>query len=296
MFLDRQRLEAALRVACECSTLPISADRLPAHPARKTAPKLYLFDAIASTNRTLWELIDQHSLPEGSLVLARQQHNGKGQWGRQWLSPPGGLYLSTVLYPNLPLEFSAHLTLCTAWGIAKALREIPGCLSGTTNKIAVGLKWLNDLVLNGRKLGGILTETRIQRDLTELSSAPRITKAVVGVGINWRNPVPEPGINLQSVLQEQPVPLIESLEMLAAIVTIGVLSGYQHWQQVGIGSLLPEYEALLINMGQSVKIADRLGTITGVSATGALRVQFPPQPNQVDEIFIKPGAISLEYG
>jgi BirA family biotin operon repressor/biotin-[acetyl-CoA-carboxylase] ligase len=288
--LNRQRLEAALRVARECSTLPVTADAI--------APEIYLFDAIASTNRTLWELIDQrplntpNPLPEGSIVLAAQQHSGKGQWGRQWASAPGGLYLSIVLYPNLLLEDSAQLTLCTAWGIAKALREIPGRLSGTTNKIPVELKWLNDLVLNGRKLGGILTETRIQHD--------RITKAVVGVGINWTNPVPDVGINLQSVLQEQSVPLIESLEMLAAITTVGVMSGYQHWQTVGMKTLLPSYEALLVNLGQSVTLDDRSGgisgTIVGVTAAGALRIRSTNHPDTVDEIFMKPGTISLGYG
>jgi len=71
------------------------------------------------------------------------------------------------------------------------------CYGLREHGIPVGLKWPNDLMLCGRKLGGILTETKVQQG--------RITKAVVGVGINW-NPVPETGINLLSFQANQPAP------------------------------------------------------------------------------------------
>jgi BirA family biotin operon repressor/biotin-[acetyl-CoA-carboxylase] ligase len=189
---------------------------------------LHLFDILPSTNQKLWQLIEQGA-PPGTVVIAKEQQAGKGQWGRQWYSPPGGLYLSMSLDPNLPVKQGAQLTMSSAWGIAQAFRQIG---------IPVYLKWPNDLIISQYKLGGILTETKVHEE--------RITKAVIGVGINWVNPVPETGINLQTVRENYPG-LITSLEMLAALTLMGIVSGYHYWQQEGVTALLPSYEKLLID-------------------------------------------------
>ena len=259
----QQHLAATVGNAFSTTDLPLS---------------LQVFDTLESTNQTLWQLLNEGAIA-GTAVLALQQVSGRGQWGRQWQSPYGGLYLSVALTPNLPISDSAQLTLCSAWGIATALRSY---------NIPVQLKWLNDLVLQGRKLGGILTETRIQKD--------RITKAVVGVGINWTNPVPETGINLATVLEEQPQRALDSLEMLTAIALQGIASGYQRWQQEGIENLLPSYLSLLTSIGRSIAIDQQQGTVIGVSAQGELRVRLTSsESNSTTEITLKPGTISLGY-
>lgn len=206
----------------------------------------------------------------------------------------GGLYVSVILFPDRAIADSAQLTLCTVWGIARALRQIPPQLSGVTTEIPVQIKWLNDLVVQGRKLGGILTETRIQQE--------RITKAVVGVGINWTNPVPAPGITLRSLLENQPVPLIESLEMLTAITLHGLLSGYQHWQAVGIEPILLGYNDLLAHRDRPISIHGQSGTIVGVTASGDLRVRTTgtdpaavENATKTDDLLLKAGTISLGY-
>jgi BirA family transcriptional regulator, biotin operon repressor / biotin---[acetyl-CoA-carboxylase] ligase len=226
------------------------------------------------------------------VVIAAQQSAGRGQWGRQWSSPLGGLYLSLGLTPNLPVQHAAQLTLCTAWGIATAFREIPGRLNQGANNIPVQIKWPNDLVLQGRKLGGILTETRMQGEI--------LTQAVVGIGMNWLNPVPDTGINLNSWFQEQSHRSIESLEMLIAITLTGALSGYQHWQQFGMVAMLPRYLDLLVNLGQSVVVEGQPGTIVGVLPTGELQISIPAPLGQEDslnhELCVKPGSIQIGYG
>jgi BirA family biotin operon repressor/biotin-[acetyl-CoA-carboxylase] ligase len=256
---------------------------------------LHLFESVSSTNEVVWQLLEQGG-SEGTVAIARSQTAGRGQWGRQWHSEPGGLYVSVALMPDLPVEEAAQLTLCTVWGIATALRTVPGTLSGVADQIPVQLKWLNDLVLQGRKLGGILTETRVFQG--------RITKAVVGVGINWTNAVPETGINLQSFLETAPVPLIESLELLAAIVLYGLLSGYQFWQQQGIQGILPRYLDLLAHRDQPVPVQDTVGTIVGITSKGELRLSLKSPPKSSaksvsnfssSEVLIQPGTISLGY-
>lgn len=256
---------------------------------------LHLFESVSSTNEVVWELLERGG-GEGTVAIACSQTAGRGQWGRQWHSEAGGLYLSVALMPDLPVEEAAQLTLCTAWGMATALQTVPGRLSGVADRIPVQLKWLNDLVLQGRKLGGILTETRVFQG--------RITKAVVGVGINWTNAVPETGINLQSFLETAPVPLIESLEMLAAIVLYGLLSGYQFWQRQGIQAILPRYLDLLTHRDRPVPVQNTWGTIVGVTSKGELRLALKSPHNSstepisdfsTSEVLIQPGTISLGY-
>lgn len=205
---------------------------------RKFGRPCHFFDILPSTNDALWDLINQGA-SSGTTVIAAQQQSGRGQWGRQWQSPPGGLYLSVALLfnrstanaPKVPASKGTELTLWSAWGIATILRAY---------SVPVWLKWPNDVLLYGRKLGGILTETRLQQG--------QITVAVIGIGLNWANPVPESGINLQA-LTPQPHPCICSLEGLAAITLEGLELGYQRWQTLGTEGLLPDYLSLL--MGQN---------------------------------------------
>lgn len=237
---------------------------------------VHVFNRLISTNQTLWGLIEQGA-GAGTVVIASQQTAGRGQWGRQWQSQQGGLYLSLAIEPRLPASQSAQLTLCSAWGIATALRECG---------IPVSLKWPNDLVLAKRKLGGILTETRVHQG--------QIAKAVVGVGINWANEVPETGINLQSFCNEAGCPAITSLETLAAITLTGLASGYQFLAEKGIADLLPAYSALLTSLGQPVVLEGRQGVVVGVSSQGELKVRFDNEETGL-ETCLQPGEIALGY-
>jgi BirA family transcriptional regulator, biotin operon repressor / biotin---[acetyl-CoA-carboxylase] ligase len=248
-------------------------------PEYAAALTLQIFDQVSSTSRLLWQLLDQGAA-NGTVVMACQQQAGRGQRGRSWLSLPGGLYLSILLNPESPASEAEQLTLCSAWGIATALRD---------HGIPVKLKWLNDLVIDGYKLGGILTETRIHRE--------KVAQAVIGVGVNWVNSVPSTGINLQTILSSQSHPQIATLEELGAIVLSGLLRGYYRWQQQGIAAILPDYHALLTNLGQAIVAQDQPGQIVGVSEQGDLRVALINSPDSTEkEICLRPGIISLGYG
>lgn len=237
--------------------------------------KIYTFETVSSTNTVVWELLQQGA-GAGTVVIALEQQSGRGQRGHHWHSTKGGLYLSLGLAPNLPVAQSTGLILSSAWGIATALR---------TWGIPVQMKWLNDLVFAGRKLGGILTETRIAKE--------RIHQAVIGVGINWTNSVPAMGINLQTIQANLPKQSVDSLEMLAAIVLQGLRLGYCYWQQQGVESLVAGYETLLVNLHNQVTIDGNSGQIVGITPTGQLRVQM--NTPQQTEICLEPGTVSLGY-
>ena len=274
MEFDRQQFKIALQEVSE----QLSGQSNALEIGQPLGLSLHWFETLLSTNQTLWKLLDWGAT-SGTVVIASQQTAGRGQWGRQWHSTPGGLYLSLALMPKLQASNSAQLTMCGAWGIATALRSYD---------IPVFLKWPNDLLLLGRKLGGILTETRVNQG--------QITKAVVGVGINWSNHVPESGITLQSFCQEQlsSKPRVTSLEMLAAIVLQGLHIGFQRWSELGIEGLLPSYVELLDSLGRHVIVDGNPGAIAGVTPNGELRVCIN-SGEITREICLKPGTISLGY-
>lgn len=241
---------------------------------------LHIFESVPSTNQTLWDLL-KDGADKNSIVIATEQTSGRGQWGRTWISPRGGLYLSVGIVPQLAAADSYQLTLASAWGIAALLRQC---------SISVGIKWPNDLVLQGRKLGGILTQTKVHNG--------QITQAVIGVGINWANPVPDTGINLQSWQASQPHQAISSLEMLTKTVLLGIQSGIDCLCQEGISVLLSRYLDLLTNIGEQVYINNLVGTVVGVTTQGNLHVCFDiNEPNEITtpEIYLEPGTISLGY-
>lgn len=149
----------------------------------------------------------------------------------------------------------------------------------------------NDLVIDRQKLGGILTETKVKQKV--------VVWAVIGVGINWANPVPENGINLQTWQATKDPKPISSLEMLAAKVLLGIECGMQCLLQEGVNILLARYLRLLANMGDRIYINDLAGTIVGVTSTGELRVRLQTSESLElisPEICLQPGTISLGYG
>ncbi len=229
---------------------------------------LHIFDLIPSTNEKLWEILAQEIItPMGTIAL--QQSAGRGQWGRQWESSLGGLYLSLGLEVNLALTDSFHLTLFSILGIVKKLR---------CEQIPVLIKWPNDIILEGKKLGGIKTEISSKNGF--------IKQAIIGVGINNKNIVPETGINLER--------FDLSLEKLAAITIGGIILGYENYLNLGVDKLLVSYLELCVNLGQKIIFEGNTGEIIGVTERGELKVRLT-SPGATSEMNLPIGAISLGY-
>jgi BirA family biotin operon repressor/biotin-[acetyl-CoA-carboxylase] ligase len=134
-----------------------------------------VWDIIGSTNDRANELAAQGA-PEGVIVLARQQTAGRGRHGRTWSSPAdAGVHMSCILRPGEPGHKLPVYTLAIGVACARAILACTG--------IRVGLKWVNDLVYDGKKLGGILCEMSPKGKFTaegkQLESA-----LIVGIGIN----------------------------------------------------------------------------------------------------------------
>ncbi|MEM9542344.1 MAG: biotin--[acetyl-CoA-carboxylase] ligase [Cyanobacteria bacterium P01_E01_bin.42] len=252
----------------------------------ETALSLDHYAVLDSTNTTARKLVENNAtLP--LVVIADRQTAGRGQWGRQWQSDPGGLYLSLGMATDG--KIGILLTFGSGWGIATALRQ---------RGIPVQLKWPNDLILNGKKLGGIRTVTsyRVPVDAPPAPLFPAAYSpfpyAVIGVGINWENQPPDPGIALTECMSDRAA--IPDLESLAALTTGGILSGYRHYLQEGADALLSSYWELAIAKERSVTVNGSPGTIVGITPRGELRIRLQSSGAST-EIRCDPGAIALGY-
>lgn len=263
MSLNQERIEQTW----EQITQKLDLDPLP-------LPPIHWFETLESSNQTLWQLL-REGAPPGTVAIAGQQTSGRGQWGRSWSSTAGGLYLSWAIAPNLPTEKALLLTISSAWGIASLLRDY--------NQLPIQIKWPNDLILNQRKVGGILTETRLHQN--------RIHQAVIGVGINWENPVPEPGTRLKPWLKSQgKIAGLTCLEDLLALTLRGLISGYEAIDRNKGATLISAYNQLLIHRGQAIAIQGQQGTIVGITDTGQLCINF-----NSSQRLLNPGEIQLGY-
>jgi len=128
------------------------------------------YPKVDSTNSIATDLGGQDA-PHGTVVLADEQSGGRGRLSRFFSSPRGGLYLSVILRPQLPVEKLPLITLAAGVACAEAVELVAG--------ISVQLKWPNDLYYNGKKLGGILSEAAPYSSLD--GAVPFI---VVGLGLN----------------------------------------------------------------------------------------------------------------
>lgn len=143
---------------------------LPGHP---WSADIHFFDCIDSTNTYLQSLAERGA-PAGTVILADRQTAGRGRMGRSFHSPAGsGLYMSVLLRPLLRPEQLMHLTCAVAVAACRAIENATG--------FRPQIKWVNDIVWEGKKLGGILTTISID------SSTGLADRVIVGIGINCSN-------------------------------------------------------------------------------------------------------------
>jgi len=132
--------------------------------------EIYYFPELKSTNIMAKEKVLHRveGMDEGTLIIAEKQSAGKGRLGREWFSPPGGIWLSIILYPQLFPSYISRITLMTAVAVVKTIK--------VCTQIEPQIKWPNDILINEKKVCGILTEMSAELDI--------INWVVVGIGIN----------------------------------------------------------------------------------------------------------------
>lgn len=222
-----------------------------------------LHDVIDSTN-TRMATLSREGVPEGTIVFARQQTAGRGRLGRQWISPPNsGLYMSVLLRPEQAVGELPVITLGVGVAVTKAIFAIAG--------LHVGLKWVNDIICDGKKVGGILAEMP--------SGEKNKPALVIGIGINTTfdpNDVPEELKEKMYWLEAATGTSINTNE-LAAEICFQLEEVYTAMTRRETAKILDEWRAFSVTLGQEIVCTtpsrEIRGTAIDVTDTGALIIQ-----------------------
>lgn len=227
------------------------------------AKEVLYFDTIDSTNIKAQELAEK-GYQSGTLVVADKQESGKGRRGRSWVSPSGtGIFMTLMIKPDINPNNASMLTLVAALAVAKAITSVTG-------EEAL-IKWPNDIVVNGKKVCGILTEMNAQFDY--------INHIVVGIGINVHNEsFPEEISQMASSL------MIEAggKRFHRAQIIAETMSYFEQYYDTflktqDLSALVREYDELLVNRNKSVRVLDPKepfdGKAMGITPKGELIVE-----------------------
>lgn len=226
------------------------------------AKEVLYFDTIDSTNTKAQELAEK-GYPSGTLVVADKQESGKGRRGRSWVSPSGtGIFMTLMIKPDINPNNASMLTLVAALAVAKAITSVTG--------EEAMIKWPNDIVVNGKKVCGILTEMNAQFDY--------INHIVVGIGINVHNEsFPDEISQMASSL------MIEAggKRFHRAQIIAETMSYFEQYYDTflktqDLSALVREYDKLLVNRNKSVRVLDPKepfdGKAMGITPKGELIV------------------------
>ena len=222
------------------------------------------FDEIDSTNNRAKEAGD-NGAAHGTLFVADMQVAGKGRRGRVWKSPSGSsIYMTILLYPDISPVKAPQLTLLMAIAVAEGIQEVTG--------LETKIKWPNDIVVNGRKICGILTEMSTEIDY--------INHVVIGVGINVnQDTFPDDIKATASSLKLELGKSVKRSELIAA-----VMKSFEKCYEIFIetedlSGLQELYNSMLVNRDQEVKVLEPgneyKAHAIGINQTGELIVRTP---------------------
>lgn len=225
--------------------------------------ELLAFEQVKSTQDLAKELAEAGAA-EGALVIAEEQMSGRGRMGRSWVSPQGkGIWMSMVMRPNVPIYCAPQLTLLTAAALCRSLKRMTG--------LPIGIKWPNDLLIEGKKISGILLESAAEDE--------RLKYIVAGVGIS---------VNLS--------PSDYPEQLRATATSLRIQSGYPYsrkaiitdflkeWEELydlyllkGFSPIASIWESLSVTLGIPVRLITPQGELTGVPIglenNGAIRIR-----------------------
>lgn len=209
------------------------------------------FDEVDSTN-TKAKFLAEEGAVHGTLVVAEQQNAGKGRRGRSWNSQKGsGIWMTLILKPDILPQSASMITLIAALAIAKSVKK--------QYALDAKIKWPNDIVVNGKKICGILTEMS--------SDMESINHIVIGIGINANTKTFPEDIQdrATSISIEKENEIINRSSLIADIMKEmeGLLDIF--FEKENLAFMKEEYESYLINIDRKVRILEPKSEYTGIS-------------------------------
>lgn len=240
--------------------LSLIQSHLPGHP---WADKIQYFSTIDSTN-TYAKQLAISGAPEGTVVIADQQTGGRGRMGRSFSSPAGmGIYLSVILRPDCRPEELMHLTCAAGLAACLAVEKMAD--------LRPEIKWTNDLILERKKLGGILTELSVD------SSTGLVNWAIIGIGINCCQKDAEFPPEIRDIAISLGLPAHARPWLAAALIQ--ALYTMRRDLFAKKAQIMDGFRAGCVTIGQEISIVrgedTRHAIAIGVDDNGGLRVRYP---------------------
>ncbi|MCK8824891.1 biotin--[acetyl-CoA-carboxylase] ligase [Fuchsiella alkaliacetigena] len=221
------------------------------------------YEKVESTNKIAIAEAKEGAV-EGAIVIAGEQTAGKGRLGRSFFCPPGGIWFSVILRPNLRPDFVAQLNFIGVIALAKTIDKL--------TDLKPGIKWPNDILVNGRKVSGILTELSAEVD--------QINYLVMGIGINLNidlDQFPADLVNKASSVQRELGERVSKLEFFLSLITELELA-YFKFQEQGFISIIEDWKEYNLTLGQEVQVDNGREVLVGkavdIDSTGALLIKL----------------------
>lgn len=241
-------------------------------PSKKLGETLYVFDELDSTNAFAIERAKSQA-PSGTVILADRQTAGRGRLDRSWFSPgKANIYGSLLFVHETTIQYLGWIPLMAGVAIAQALEQQTG--------IRIDLKWPNDLLIGGRKLGGVLCDS--------FRNPGHQTCVVIGFGINANLSQSEFPLELQTSATSLRIQCRGPVDRERLIIKV-IASLWKNWENLrsnGPQSCLIEYNHWCVTIGQTIQIqfpdgSQLQGLAHSIGEHGQLRVI--PSPSNSNE-------------
>jgi BirA family biotin operon repressor/biotin-[acetyl-CoA-carboxylase] ligase len=231
--------------------------------------RLHRYDRVGSTNDEA-KALARAGAPAGTLVWAREQTAGRGRRGRFWSSPPGNLYLSLVARPQSVSARAAQLGFVAALALGDALAPLVGAAA------ELRYKWPNDMLINRRKVAGILLES-------ETSAGGAVDFVVIGVGVNLISTPREAEYPATSLAAEG-IAGVDAPALLGAFAR-EIARWTRRWEEDGFAPVRAAWLARASGLGEAIRVRLDRATIEGrfldLDADGALLLDTPQGPRHI---------------
>jgi len=228
---------------------------------------LRYYREVKSTNEKAREMAA--TCGNGAVVLAEVQTGGRGRLSRSWRSPSGGIWMSLILKPKMPLAQAYRINMAVSVAIARTLIRLYG--------IRPGIKWPNDILINERKLCGILIEVSAEIDCLEY--------AVVGIGINANINVDDFPDDWNATSLSREIGCQVSRTKLIQALLMEIEKAYM---QMGSPEIYSEWRDRSVTLGRRVRVTSMEGDLEGIAVSlsedGALEIELFEEPGAVKRI------------